>query len=126
MTGSALVGSIALAGLTFAVTGYSNSLLVVSESQLILTLVPGEVQGRVFGAKDAFEGACILVGYVGAAALVAASGVRVSLASAGGICAACAVAAAIALLWHPRDDVPPAGKGGEQSASDIDVVRSFP
>jgi hypothetical protein len=97
MGGSALVGSVLLAGLTFAATGVGNALLVVSGTQLILACVPNVVQGRLFGAKDTVEGACFLIGLAGAGGLVAAVGIRVTLGSAGAICALCGLAAALAL-----------------------------
>ena len=93
MTGSAIVGSVGPATIAFAATGYANALLVVSEMQLIQLRVPIGVQGRLFGAKDTVEGACFLIGLLGAGALVAAAGVRVTLATGAGICAVCMVAA---------------------------------
>jgi len=93
MTGSAIVGSVGPATIAFAATGYANALLVVSEMQLIQLRVPIAVQGRLFGAKDTVEGACFLIGLLGAGALVAAAGVRVTLATGAGICAVCMVAA---------------------------------
>ena len=97
MAGSAIVGTVMLAAITFAGTGYANSLLLVSETQLIQTRVPNAVQGRLFGVKDSVEGVCFLVGLTGAGALVAASGVRVTLATGAAICGVCAVAALLAL-----------------------------
>jgi MFS family permease len=97
MFGSALANSLLLAGLTFAATGIGNSLLLVSGTQLIIDCVPNSVQGRVFGAKDTVEGACFLLGLVGAGGLIAMVGVRVTLGTAGAICACCGVAAAAAL-----------------------------
>lgn len=96
MGGSAIVGSVLPAALTFAATGYANALLVVSETQLILLRIPSAVQGRLFGAKDTFESACILLGLVGAAALVSAAGVRFTLAAGGGFDVVCAIAAVVA------------------------------
>jgi MFS family permease len=93
MTGSAIVGSVGPATIAFAATGYANALLVVSEMQLIQLRVPSAVQGRLFGAKDTVEGACFLIGLLGAGALVAAAGVRITLATGAGICAVCMVAA---------------------------------
>jgi MFS family permease len=93
MTGSAIVGSVGPATVAFAATGYANALLVVSEMQLIQLRVPSAVQGRLFGAKDTVEGACFLIGLLGAGALVAAAGVRITLATGAGICAVCMVAA---------------------------------
>lgn len=96
MGGSAIVGSILPAALTFAATGYANGLLVVTETQFILLRVPQAVQGRLFGAKDTVEGSFILLGLAGAGALIAATGVRFTLAAGGGFNALCAVAAIVA------------------------------
>jgi hypothetical protein len=95
--GSAIAGSVLLAGITFAATGTGNGLLVVSGTQLILTTVPNAVQGRLFGAKDVVEGACFVLGLAGAGALVAGAGVRVTLGTAGAICGVCGLAAIVAL-----------------------------
>jgi hypothetical protein len=97
MAGSAIVGSIGLATIAFAATGYANALLVVSETQLIQLRVPNAVQGRLFGAKDTFEGALYLVGLIGAGALVAAGGVRLTLGTGAALYALCTVAALAAL-----------------------------
>ncbi|MGA3360929.1 MAG: MFS transporter [Solirubrobacteraceae bacterium] len=93
MFGSAIVGSVLPATLAFAATGYANALLLVSETQLIQLRVPASVQGRLFGAKDTIEGSCFLLGLLGAAPLVAAEGVRVTLATGAGICGVCALVA---------------------------------
>ncbi|HEY1778535.1 MAG TPA: MFS transporter [Solirubrobacteraceae bacterium] len=92
MAGSAIVGSVAPAAISFAATGYANALLVVSETQLIQLRVPNSVQGRLFGAKDTLEGAFFLIGLIGAGALVALVGVRVTLASGAGVYAVCSIA----------------------------------
>jgi len=97
MTGSAVVGSIGLATIAFAGTGYANALLLVSETQLIQLRVPSAIQGRLFGGKDTIEGACFLVGLIGAGGLVAAAGVRTTLATGAVICGICGIAALVAL-----------------------------
>jgi MFS family permease len=97
MAGSAMVGSVAPAAISFAATGYANALLVVSETQLIQLRVPNSVQGRLFGAKDTIEGAFFLIGLIGAGALVALGGVRLTLASGAGIYGVCALAGLAAL-----------------------------
>lgn len=104
MGGSALVGSVLPAVLTFAATGYGNSLLVVSEAQLIQLRVPTAVQGRLYGFKNTSESSCFLVGLLGAGALIAASGVRIALATGGVICACCSLVAAVMIK---RGDAPP-------------------
>ena len=109
MGGSAIVGSVLPAAIAFAATGYANALLLVSETQLIQLRVPSAVQGRLFGAKDTVEGACFLVGLLGAGALVAAAGVRFTLATGAVICGVCALAAVAALRTHAFEDTPPPG-----------------
>ena len=99
MCASSIVGSVALATLAFAGTGFANSLLLVSETQLIQLRVPSAVQGRLFGAKDTVEGACFLIGLLGAGALGAAD-VRLTLAAGAAVCGVCAFAAAAAV--RPR------------------------
>jgi MFS family permease len=99
MCASSVVPDVPLATLAFIGTGFANSLLLVSETQLIQLRVPSSVQGRLFGAKDAVEGACFLVGLLAAGAL-GASGVRLTLASGAAVCGVCAFAAAAAL--RPR------------------------
>jgi MFS family permease len=106
MGGSAIVGSVLPATIAFAATGYANALLLVSETQLIQLRVPSAVQGRLFGAKDTVEGACFLVGLLGAGALVAAAGVRFTLATGAVICGVCALAAVTALRTHAPEQAP--------------------
>lgn len=131
MAGSAIVGSIAPAAISFAATGYANAVLVVSETQLIQLHVPNSVQGRLFGGKDTVEGACFLIGLVGAGALVAAGGVRLTLAGGAGLYAVCALAGLAALRplmaaplragsWDGAESEPPssaAGNGQEAQGS---------
>ena len=119
MTGSAIVGSVGPATIAFAATGYANALLVVSEMQLIQLRVPIGVQGRLFGAKDTVEGACFLIGLLGAGALVAAAGVRITLATGAGICAVCMVAA-LATLRRGAPSPTSARAAGEAVARGAD------
>jgi MFS family permease len=111
MSGSAIVGSVGPATVAFAATGYANALLLVSEMQLIQLRVPNSVQGRLFGAKDTVEGACFLVGLLGAGALVAAAGVRITLATGAGICAVCMLAAVATLRTGTPNQTPARGVG---------------
>lgn len=101
--GSAVVGSIAPATITFAATGYANALWVVSETQLIQLRVPNSVQGRLFGARNTIEGVAFLVGLVGAGAMVATEGVRLTLAAGAALYGLCTLAALIALRTSLRD-----------------------
>jgi hypothetical protein len=97
MTASAIVASVAAATVAFAATGYANSLLLVSETQLIQLRVANAVQGRLFGTKTAIEGACFLFGLVGAGVLVDGVGVRFTLAAGAAICGVCALGGIVAL-----------------------------
>jgi MFS family permease len=97
MGGSAIAPDVEAAVVAFAATGYANALLLVSETQLIQLRVPSSVQGRLFGTKDTIEGACFLVGLLGAAALVALTGARITLATGGAICGLCMLAGFTAL-----------------------------
>lgn len=97
MAASASAGGIPAAGVAFAATGYANALLVVSQTQLIQLRVPRRVQGRLFGAKDAIEGACFLVALLAAGALIDGLGVRFTLAIAASICGVCALVGVTAL-----------------------------
>jgi len=112
MFGSAIVGSVPPAALAFAATGFANALLLVSATQIIQLRVPLSVQGRLFGAKDTLEGAAFLIGLLGAGALVAVAGVRVTLASGAAICGICAlVAVSTVRLGAPAAAVPAPGAG---------------
>ncbi len=122
MTGSAIVGSVGPATIAFAATGYANALLVVSEMQLIQLRVPSAVQGRLFGAKDTVEGACFLIGLLGAGALVAAAGVRVTLATGAAICAVCMLAALATLLRARTPSETPARGAGEAVGRGVDPL----
>jgi predicted MFS family arabinose efflux permease len=102
MGASAIVGSVLPATVAFAATGYANALLLVSETQLIQLRVPSGVQGRLFGAKDTVEGVCFLLGLLGAGALIAAGGVRLTLATGAAICGVCALVAVAALRTRGR------------------------
>ena len=126
MSGSAIVGSILPAALTFAATGVANALLLVSQTQLILLRVPSAVQGRLFGAKNAFNSAALLLGLSGAGALVAGVGVRATLATGGAVCGVCALGAAATLLGRKPQAPSTNAVPGHTGTGFVDVVRSFP
>jgi MFS family permease len=121
--GSSVVGSVPAAGLTFAATGLAYSLLVVSQTQLILVSVPIAVQGRLFGARDTFNASALLLGLGGAAPLIATIGVRLTLATAAGVCGVCAVVAALTLLGREPQTTP--DDAGTRTGY-VEVLRSFP
>jgi hypothetical protein len=64
------------------------------------------VQGRLFGGKNTVESASIVIGLVGAGALEATVGVRLTLATGAAICSVCAVAALVALASQARGSTP--------------------
>jgi MFS family permease len=125
MSGSAIVNSIPLAAFTFAATGVAFAVLVLSQSQLILLMVPSAVQGRLFGAMDTFSATALLVGLVGAGALIATVGVRVTLATGAGVCGVCALAAAATLLGREPKTPPPSTAGLHARTGFVDA-RLFP
>jgi len=92
LAASSIAGNIATATVAFAGTGFANALLLVSAAQLIQLRVDNSVQGRLFGAKDTIEGAAFVLGLVAGGALVAAIGVRLTLAGAAGVCGVGALA----------------------------------
>lgn len=103
---SAIVGSVWPATASFAATGFANSLLLASEAQLIQLRVPNSVQGRLVGGKSTIESVCLLIGLVGAGALVSSIGVRLTLAVGAGITAVCVVAAIALLHGRHTTDAP--------------------
>jgi MFS family permease len=111
MFGSAIVGSVLPAALAFAATGFANALLLVSATQIIQLRVPLSVQGRLFGAKDTLEGAAFLIGLLGAGALVATAGVRVTLASGAAICGIAALVAVATVRLGATAVAPAPGPG---------------
>ena len=126
MSGSAIVGSIPSAALTFAATGVGNALMFVSQTQLILLLVPSAVQGRLFGGRDAVNASALLLGLVFAGALVAGLGVRVTLGAGAAICGLCALAATAAMLGRKPQTPPPDGAPQHTRTGFVDVLRTFP
>jgi MFS family permease len=126
MSGSAIVGNIPSAALTFAATGVGNALMFVSQTQLILLLVPSAVQGRLFGGRDAVNASALLLGLVFAGALVAGLGVRVTLGAGAAICGLCALAATAAMLGRKPQTPPPDGSPQHTRTGFVDVLRTFP
>jgi len=94
MAGSALAGSVAPATVAFAATGYANALLRRERDATDPSCASRTpCRGRLFGSKDTIEGVFFLIGLIGAGALVAAGGVRNTLAVGAGVYAVCTLAA---------------------------------
>ena len=85
----------AVAVIPFAVAGVGNALMLVYERLFVQAAVPQGLTARVFGAKDALTAWAFGLSFIGAGALIAATGPRATmLIAGGGICAVTAVAAA--------------------------------
>jgi MFS family permease len=80
---SSLVPSLALAMLSFAVTGAGNGLFVVNDRVLIQRLVPASLHGRAFGVLTSLKSWGLGAALLGGAALTSAAGARVTFALAG-------------------------------------------
>jgi MFS family permease len=83
MIGSAAAPSLALAGLTFALTGVANALICNPEVRLFQELSPGPVLGRVFGLRDTGANIAMLVAFVGGGLLLSLVGTRALFAGGG-------------------------------------------
>jgi MFS family permease len=83
MLGSAAAPTLALACLTFAVTGVGNGLYVVCDRVLLQRLIPPRLHGRAFGLLDSVDswgfGAAVVLGGV----LASTSGSRATFAIGG-------------------------------------------
>jgi MFS family permease len=87
---SSLAPSLALAMLTFAVTGAGNGLFVVNDRVLIQRIVPASLHGRAFGVLTSLKSWGLGAALLGGAALTSAAGARVTFALAG---------CGLALVW---------------------------
>jgi hypothetical protein len=74
---------------------------------------------------DTFSATALLVGLVGAGALIATVGVRVTLATGAGVCGVCALAAAATLLGREPKTPPPSTAGLHARTGFVDA-RLFP
>ncbi len=83
LLGSAAAPTLALACITFAVTGAGNGLYVVCDRVLLQRLIPARLHGRAFGLLDSVDswgfGAAVVLGGV----LASTSGSRATFAIAG-------------------------------------------
>jgi MFS family permease len=107
MLATALAPTLAVALITFAVTGMSNMLIVGPELRLVQELAGDRLLGRVFGLRDLAGNIAFVVAFVGAGALLSLVGAR-ALFAVGGV-ALLVLAPVGALLFHPS---PTPGDGG--------------
>ena len=99
MLATALAPSLAVALLTFALTGMSNMLIVGPEIRLVQELAGERLLGRVFGLRDLSGNIAFVVAFLGAGVLLSTVGVRAAFA-VGGV-ALLALAPLGAVLFHP-------------------------
>jgi MFS family permease len=99
MLATALAPSLAVALVTFAVTGMSNMLIVGPEIRLLQELAGDRLLGRVFGLRDLSANIAFVVAFLGAGVLLSTVGVRAVFA-VGGV-SLLALAPLGALLFHP-------------------------
>jgi MFS family permease len=76
MIGSAVAPSLAVAGVTFAVTGVANALICSFGMRLFQELTPGPVLGRVLGLRDTGVNVAMLAAFVCGGLLLSQIGAR--------------------------------------------------
>jgi MFS family permease len=76
MIGSAAAPNLSWAMASFALTGFSNVLIVGHEIRLFQELAGNEVLGRVFGVRDMLSNVAFVLAFVSAGLVLAAVGVR--------------------------------------------------
>ena len=94
LVASAFAPSVALAAVTFLVTGIFAGSFMSSEHQMIARLAPPAVLGRVFGLKDSLDAVALCAAFVGGALIASHSDARVVFAVSG------AAALIVALVEH--------------------------
>ena len=83
LVASAFAPSVALAAVTFLVTGIFAGSFMSSEHQMIARLAPAAVLGRVFGLKDSLDAVALCAAFVGGALIASHSDARVVFAVSG-------------------------------------------
>ena len=109
MIGSAAAPNLAWAMASFALTGFSNVLIVGQEIRLFQELAGNELLGRVFGLRDMLSNVAFVMAFVSAGLVLAALGVRAVFALGGVGVGVLAVAASIGL--RPDRSREPASAG---------------
>lgn len=95
---SALAPSVAVAAVTFLVTGLFAGAFMSSEHQLITRVAPPAALGRVFGLKDSLDAIALCGAFVGGAVIASHSDARVVFAVGGGAALIAALASSVLLL----------------------------
>ena len=83
LVASALAPSVAVAAVTFLVTGIFAGLFMSSEHQMIVRHAPDAVLGRVFGLKDSLDAVALCAAFVGGALIASHADARVVFAVSG-------------------------------------------
>jgi MFS family permease len=81
---SALAQSLALAAVTFLLTGLFAGAVMSSDHQLVARLAPVAIRGRVFGLKDALDAVAFCAAFAGGGLIASLSDSRAVFAIAGG------------------------------------------
>jgi len=98
LVASALVPSVAVAAVTFFVTGLFAGAFMSSEHQLITRLSPEAVLGRVFGLKDSLDAVALCGAFVAGALIASHSDARVVFAVGGAAALVAALVSTVLLL----------------------------
>jgi MFS family permease len=101
MLGSAAAPSLTWAIVSFALTGFSNALIIGPELRLFQELVSEKLLGRAFGLRDMLSNIGFVLAFMAAGVLLSALGVR-SLFALGGS-ALLAMSLLGVLLFRPRE-----------------------
>ncbi len=96
---SAVVPSLALAALTFLVTGLFAGAVMSTDHQLVARIAPDAIRGRVFGLKDSLDSMAFCAAFAGGGVIASIGGSRAVFAVSG--CGALLVAGAAALGAAP-------------------------
>jgi MFS family permease len=80
---SALAQSLALAAVTFLLTGIFAGAVMSSDHQLVARLAPVAIRGRVFGLKDALDAVAFCAAFAGGGLIASLSDSRAVFASSG-------------------------------------------
>ncbi len=95
---SAFAPSVAIAAVTFLVTGIFAGAFMSSEHQLITRMTPQDVLGRVFGLKDSLDAMALCGAFVGGALIASHSDARIVFAVSGAAALVAALASTGLLL----------------------------
>jgi MFS family permease len=76
LLGTAMAPNVATAGVTFALSGLANTLIVGPEMRLLQELVTDRLRGRLFGLHDQTYNVAFILAFLGASGVIALVGIR--------------------------------------------------